>query len=138
MKKKKYGKKLSRSRTARDALMRSMIRALVKHGQIETTLAKAKFAQRNFDKMARLAKKGDLSARRQLLAYLANDKATTDKLFKIMKESKRDGGFLRLIPLPERRGDNSRMAKLVVLDKVDPDKDKKKNKSKDKKEKKNK
>ena len=116
MQKRVKGKKLSRSRTARDALYRSLTRELVKHGKIITTTAKAKGVQVYIEKLTATAKKGGLSERRRVLAKLANDKVTTDALFKLESGFKRESGFTRIIALPKRRGDAADISRLEWID----------------------
>ena len=139
MQKRVKGKKLSRSRTARDALYRSLTRELVIHGKITTTTAKAKGVQIYIEKLTATAKKGGLSERRRVLAKLANDKVTTDALFKLASGFKRESGFTRIIALPKRRGDAADISRLEWTDVVKVEdnnkKDSKKKSSKKEKEK---
>lgn len=116
MRKQVYGKKLSRSKTARDAMYRSLTSALVEYGKIETTEAKAKGVQPYIEKLSRLEKKADLSSRRSVLAKLANDKKTEKGLFDQISIAKRNSGYTRIIPLPRRKGDNTKMARLEWVD----------------------
>jgi len=81
MKKRVRGQKLSRSTTTRRALLRSLSVALVERGKIKTTVAKAKFVLPFTEKLLAKAKKGGLSARRQVMAELANDRRTTGEDF---------------------------------------------------------
>lgn len=113
MRKRLRGKKLSRSKTARDALYRSLTKALFEHGKIETTQAKAKGVIPYMGKLIRIAKKGDLSARRRVLSALANDRKTTDLIINVATNLK-SGSFIKLIPLPPRRGDSALMARLEL------------------------
>ncbi len=120
MKKRIYGKKLSRSRTARDAMYRSLIVALARYGRIETTKAKAKAVQVQVEKLVTTAKKGTLASYRSVLAYLANDKKTAKLLVnEIAPKFKRESGYTRIIPLGQRRGDNTKMARLEWVDQVE-------------------
>lgn len=120
MKKRIYGKKLSRSRTARDAMYRSLIVALVEYGRIETTMAKAKAVQVPAEKLVTTAKKGTLTSYRSVLAYLANDKKTAKLLVnEIAPKFKRESGYTRIVPLGQRRGDNTKMARLEWVDQVE-------------------
>jgi len=119
MRKKVFGRKLSRSRKARRALIKSLIKALIVSGGISTTKAKAKTIQGQIDKLVTLAKKNDLSSRRKVLSFLGNDRELTDRLFlKIVPSFKdRKSGFTRLILLPRRKGDNAEMVRLEWTDK---------------------
>ncbi len=120
MKKRIYGKKLSRSRTARDAMYRSLIVALARYGRIETTMAKAKAVQVQVEKLVTTAKKGTLASYRSVLAYLANDKKTAKLLVnEIVPKFKRESGYTRIVPLGQRRGDNTKMARLEWVDQVE-------------------
>ena len=120
MRKRVFGRKLSRGRKAREALFRSLIRDVVLEGRIVTTTAKAKAVQGQIDKLVTLAKEGTLASRRRILAYLANDRGTTDKLFGPVAETflSRKGGYTRLIPLPTRRGDSAKMTKIEWVEEI--------------------
>ena len=112
-----FGKKLSRGRKAREALFKSLVKALVEHGKITTTRAKAKSIVGQVDKLINLAKQEDLSTRRRVLAYLGNDRKTTDSIFKIApKFTGRKGGYIKMVNLLPRRGD---MAQLVRIEWTD-------------------
>jgi len=110
------GKKLSRATSTRYALMRSLTRALIINGKINTTFAKAKFAQKFVEKLVKKAKENSLSARRRILAETGNDREVTEGLFKSLKESMRKSGFTRIIALPNRKGDAAKMARLELID----------------------
>ena len=130
MKKRKLSIKLSRGSGARKALKRALIAALVKNGKIVTTKAKAKFVQRIFDKIVAKAKTGGLAKRREVLAFLGNDRKTVDGIFnKIIKDvGERKSGFTRMINLPRRRGDNAEMVRLEVVRELKTEKKTKKGK----------
>jgi large subunit ribosomal protein L17 len=117
MRKKVFGRKLSRNTNTRKALFRSIISAFVANGQIETTKAKAKAVQPEIDKLMTLVAKNDLAARRLALKRLGNDKVTVDKLFGELKEltTKRKSGFTRIINLPDRKGDKAPMVKMEFV-----------------------
>ena len=114
MKKKVYGRKLSRSLTARKALFRALIKSLIENDRIETTLAKAKAVQADVERLVAKAKKGGVAKRREVYAYLANDKLTTHKLFTEVVQAFGliNSGFTRIVKLPPRRGDLAEMARL--------------------------
>lgn len=119
MKKRVFGKKLSRSRTAREALYRSLFRSLVVHGAITTTETKAKALTRYADKIVGTAKEDSLESRRRVVARLANDDETAKAVFeKIAPMYKRKSGFTRITPLPKRRGDNTKTAKVEWVKKA--------------------
>lgn len=121
MNKKVFGRKLSRSRSAREALFSALIRSMIKSGKIVTTFAKAKAIQGDLEKMVTLAKKADISSRRRALSYLDNAREVTDLLFQSVGPAfkSRTSGFTRIIPLPPRKGDNSKMSRVEWTEKVE-------------------
>ena len=88
--------------------------------------------------MITYGKKGDLVSRRKALAFLHNDKATVDKIFNDLAKrfENRNGGYTQILKLAERRGDNSLMVLLrLVEEKVQEKEEKKETKKSSKKEK---
>jgi large subunit ribosomal protein L17 len=126
-----YGKNLSRKTAHLVALRRNMASSLFEHGQITTTLQKARHIQRFAEKLITLARKGTLHARRLVIARMQDRDlidAETDefvgtavhKLFDEVapKYSDRPGGYTRIVRTSKRRiGDGG---ELVVLQLVDP------------------
>ncbi|MCI7478573.1 MAG: 50S ribosomal protein L17 [Selenomonadales bacterium] len=108
--------KLGRNSSARKALFKSILTSLFKYERIETTEAKAKEVSGLADQLITLAKRGDLSARRQAAAQLA-DKEVVQKLFGSIAEQFKDrqGGYTRILKLGVRRGD---AAPMVILELV--------------------
>ncbi len=121
MNKKVFGRKLSRSRPAREALFSTLIRAMILNGKMVTTYAKAKAVQGDLEHMITLAKKGDLNSQKRALAYLDNAKEVTELLFKQIGPffAGRQSGFTRIINLPRRRGDNAKMVRVEWTEKVE-------------------
>lgn len=111
-----FYRKLNRDSSARKALFRSMLTSFFKHERIETTETKAKVVSGLADGMITLAKKGDLHARRQVLAYLM-DEEVVKKIFDITapKYKERQGGYTRVIKIGPRRGDAAPMAILELV-----------------------
>jgi len=112
------GKKLSRNSSQRKALFKSLISALVIHGEIKTTESKAKAIRSLVDKLINKGKKGTLHSRRLISAFLQNKKAVSrivDELGPIFAQ--RSGGFSRIIRLGKRRGDDAMMVKLELVEK---------------------
>ena len=109
-------KKLGRDSAHRKAMLRNMVTDLLREGRITTTLARAKEAGRQTEKMITLAKRGDLHARRQALAYIY-DEAVVTKLFEEIGPSyaERQGGYTRILKLGPRQGDNAEMAFLELV-----------------------
>ncbi|MBR2216044.1 MAG: 50S ribosomal protein L17 [Selenomonadaceae bacterium] len=109
-------RKLGRDSSARKALFSSILTSFFEHGRIETTEAKAKEIRGLADRLITLAKRGDLSARRQAIAKLA-DEAVVRKLFDEIagKYAERQGGYTRILKLGPRRGD---AAPMVIIELV--------------------
>ena len=120
MRKMVFGKKLSRGKKGREALLRSLVRAIGISGKIVTTKAKAKAIIGQVDKIVTLAKKGTLDSRRRVLAFLGNDRDTAERLVNTLAPSfsQRNSGYTRIILLPSRKGDNAQMARLEWVDEI--------------------
>jgi large subunit ribosomal protein L17 len=113
----KSGKKLGRDSAHRKALYSNLTGALIEHGRIETTEAKAKAVKPYAEKMITLGKRGDLHARRQALAELrSND--VVHRLFADVapRFAERAGGYTRIIKLGPRQGDAAAMVYLELVD----------------------
>ena len=109
-------RKLGRTSSQRKALLRSQVTSLLYHGKIRTTEAKAKELRKFAENLITLAKRGDLSARRQAIAQLA-DEDVVRKLFDEIasKYADRQGGYTRILKLGVRRGD---AAPMVIIELV--------------------
>lgn len=111
-------RKLGRNSSARKALFKSILTSFFKHERIETTEAKAKEISGLAEQLITLAKRGDLAARRQAIAQLA-DEDVVRKLFSEIVEyegvKSRQGGYTRIMKLGVRRGD---AAPMVILELV--------------------
>ena len=120
MKNKVFGRKLNRSRKSRNALLRSLMRAMVEHSEITTSFYKAKFLQPDAEKIMTLVKKGDLASRRIVMSKLGNDRKTVEKLFGDLARmtKSRGSGFTRITKLPKRKGDFAQMARLEWTEKA--------------------
>lgn len=109
-------RKLGRSSAHRKAMLRNLVTDLFNEGRITTTVTRAKEARRQAEKMITLAKRGDLHARRQVLAYVYDESVVT-KLFDEIAPNYEDrqGGYTRILKLGPRRGDNTEMAFLELV-----------------------
>ena len=115
MKKRKKGRKLSRKRDQRKALLVSLANSLFLKEKIKTTEAKAKEMAGFAEKQITKAKKGDLACQRLLLKLFP--KKTVKKLVKQLglKYKERKGGYTRITKLGPRKGDG---AKMVIIELV--------------------
>lgn len=100
----------------RKAMLRNLVTSLIKENRIQTTETRAREVKSIADKMVTLAKRGDLAARRQALAYMY-DEEVVRKLFDTVgpKYADRQGGYTRIIKVGHRRGD---AAPMVILELV--------------------
>jgi len=109
-------RKLGRPTDHRKAMLRNLVTSLLREERIETTVTRAKETKRMADKMITLAKRGDLHARRQVLAYIY-DEDVVKKLFDEIgpKYADRDGGYTRVLKIGPRRGDAAEMAIIELV-----------------------
>ena len=132
MRHRKQSAKLNRTSSHRRCLMANMLKSLVEHGRIETTVAKAKELRRHADRLVTLAKRGTLASRRAAIAKLMinfnhltpkearqvkqgnlssynTDRKVVKKLFDELsgRYVDRDGGYTRIIRMGSRMGDTA-------------------------------
>lgn len=113
------GRKFGRETDQRRALRRGLIKALIEHQSITTTLARAKEIRRETEKLITIAKKGGLANRRLLIARL-DDIKTADLLMDVIApQVKRDSGYLRIERAGFRKGDNTEMGTISFVDEID-------------------
>ena len=111
------GKKLGRDSAHRKALYSNLAGALITHGRIQTTEAKAKAVKPFAEKMITLGKRGDLHARRKALSELSQDKFLVHKLFEEIapRYADRPGGYCRILKLGPRKSDSTEMVFLELV-----------------------
>lgn len=109
-------RKLGRPTDHRKAMLRNLVTSLLRNGKIQTTETRAKETKRMAEKMITLAKRGDLHARRQVLAYVYDETVVKNLFDEIApKYADRNGGYTRMLKLGPRRGD---AAEIVILELV--------------------
>ena len=110
------GRKLSRYRDQRIALIRGLVAELINHERITTTLAKAKETRVDAEKLITRGKKGTLHQRRLALSQLP-DKRVIEKVFDDVapRYAERAGGYTRIIKLGPRQGDAAAMAIIELV-----------------------
>lgn len=111
------GRRMQRTGAHRQALLKNLSAALLKHEQIVTTLPKAKEMRGYVEKLITLAKKGGLSNRRLAHARLM-DEVQEKKLFEVLAEryADRNGGYTRVIRAGFRDSDAAAMAVIELVD----------------------
>lgn len=103
-------RKFARKTKQRSALYKALATALIDHGRIKTTLAKAKSTSGFVDKLITKAKKGDLPAQR-LIREDIGAKATKKLMTDIgPKFKERNGGYTKVLKLGRRVSDGAEMA----------------------------
>lgn len=141
MRHRKNSFKIASNSSHRRALLANMLKSLVTHERIETTVAKAKELRRHADKLVTLAKKNTLASRRAAIAQLMvrfnsltskearaaregdlsaynDDRQVISKLFDQLatRFCQRDGGYTRITRTASRRtGDNGEMCYIEYL-----------------------
>lgn len=136
------GNRLNRTSGHRRCLFANLLKSLVTHGTIQTTVPKAKALKREADKLITLAKKNTLSAKRQVIGQLMitynqltpkenrnwrtnqdksafnDDRLILEKLFGDLgpRFATRQGGYTRIIRSEERTGDNAETCVIQYLE----------------------
>ncbi len=111
------GRKLNRTASHRKAMFANMACALIKHEQIFTTLPKAKDLRPIVEKLITAGKKGDLAARRLLIARLRDEKMADKVIATLSKRyAERKGGYIRVLKAGFRYGDATPMAIVEFVD----------------------
>jgi large subunit ribosomal protein L17 len=119
MRHRKSGRKLGRDSAHRKALYGNLASALIEHGRIKTTEAKAKEVRPIVEEMITLGKRGDVAAQRHAVALLRS-KAIVHTLFAEVapRFAERPGGYTRIVKIGPRQGDAARMVYLEFVDYV--------------------
>ena len=109
-------RKLGKPTDQRVAMLRAMVTYLLENGQIKTTYTRAKEVAPLAEKMITLAKKSDLAAYRQALAFITKEDVAK-KLFDEIcpKYAERNGGYTRVLKMGPRRGDAAEMALIELV-----------------------
>lgn len=132
--------KLNRTSSHRRCLFANMLKSLIEHERIVTTVPKAKALRRYADRMITLAKKNTLASRRQAIADLMirfnsltpkearlarqgdtsaynGDRKVIEKLFGVLgsRFAERNGGYTRIIKSERRIGDNAQTCVIEYL-----------------------
>jgi large subunit ribosomal protein L17 len=133
--------KLNRTSSHRRCMFANMLKSLIEHGRIETTLPKAKELRRYADKMITLAKQDTLASRRRAIAALMiqfnsltekekrsarngdtsaynGDRKVITELFSVLgpRFLTRQGGYTRIIRNTRRVGDNAQTCIIEYLE----------------------
>jgi large subunit ribosomal protein L17 len=104
------GRKLGREKDQRNALLASLAVALISHGKIKTTTAKAKELRPYIERLVTYAKKGGMQGMR--LVGKTIPRVATQKLVRDIapKYAERKGGYTRIVHLEARKRDAAKIA----------------------------
>ena len=116
MRHRKSVNKLGRDKAHRKATISNLSSQLILNEYIVTSVAKAKACKSFTDRVISIGRKKDEYARRRLNALLRNELAA-DKLITVYSDRYKDrvGGYVRIVKLSNRKGDNSPRAKLFLV-----------------------
>ncbi len=110
-------RKFNRDTNNRKALLRNLVRQLVEHGSITTSEAKAKETKRVADKLIGKAKTDNLATRRKLHTFFGKRDVVNTLIERVAPVfTKRKSGFTRIVKIGSRRGDNSPVVKLELVE----------------------
>ena len=112
----KKGRRFGGDAAHQRLMMANLVASLIAAEGIVTTEAKAKALRPIAEKVITKAKKGGMHRHRQVVSYL-NDKEIAAKLFNEIgpRYAERNGGYLRILKLGPRHGDNAPMAKIELV-----------------------
>jgi len=114
-------RKLNRTSSHRAAMFRNMAVSLLRHEAIKTTLPKAKELRRVVEPLINLGKTPSLANRRLAFDRL-RDREIVGKIFAELgpRYATRNGGYLRILKMGFRLGDNAPMAFVELMDRPEP------------------
>jgi large subunit ribosomal protein L17 len=111
------GRKLSRKQGPRLALYKNLVVSVLRYEKVKTTEAKAKEIRPQVERMITLAKQGDLSARRAVIAALPDEPLVVSKLFDEIapKYADRTSGYTRIVKVGLRQGDAAPIVQIELV-----------------------
>lgn len=113
------GRKFSRERDQRRALLKGLVSSLIEHGKVETTLPKAKELVPAAEVLITKAKSGSLHDRRQIISSTATVAVAHKLVDEIApKLTDRTSGHLRITRTKVRVGDNTQLAEVSFVDDI--------------------
>ena len=117
MRHRQSGRKLNRNSSHRKAMFRNMAASLLDHEVIKSTLPKAKELRRVAEPLITIAK-SDSVANRRLAFNRLRDRDVVTKLFNELgpRYKDRPGGYLRILKMGFRSGDQAPMALVELVD----------------------
>jgi large subunit ribosomal protein L17 len=116
MRHRKKGKILDRKKEPREMMLRNLAASVLIYEKVKTTEVKAKAVKPLVERAITIAKKGDLVARRRLIAILPQKNAVK-KAMEVLGERYKDrpGGYTRIVKLGHRQGDGAKIAQIELV-----------------------
>ena len=116
MRHKVSGKKFNRTTNHRRSMFKNLVQSLLVNEYVETTVPKAKVTIKHAQKLINKAKDGSVHTRRQIIASLF-DKKVANKVVDVLapRYENKPGGFIKMMRLGRRRGDNTMIARLELI-----------------------
>jgi len=116
MKHRIQAKHLNRDSNSRKALFKGLLSSLIQVGEIQTTEAKAKAVKGLVDKVIHRAQEGSVNTRRILARFFGRRDIVNELVDKVAPAMKdRKSGFTRIIRIGRRRGDNTMLVKMELV-----------------------
>jgi len=117
MKHHKNFRKFGREKNQRKSFIKGLSINLIRHGKIETTLARAKEIRPYVERLVTLSKVDSVARRRLVSSRILNQELETKKVFAEYAPKYKDvnGGYLRIVKLGQRIGDGSPMAVIEFI-----------------------
>lgn len=116
MKHRIQAKHLNRDSNSRKALFKSLLSALIQSGEIQTTEPKAKAVKGLVDKVIHRAQEGSVNTRRILARFFGRRDVVNELVDKVAPSMKdRTSGFTRIVRIGRRRGDNTMLVKMELI-----------------------
>src|SRR5512135_1352372 len=111
------GRKLGRKHGPRIALYRNLTVSVLRYERVKTTEAKAKEIRGRVERAITLAKRGDLAARRAVIAEFPNEPLVVNKLFDEIapKYADRTSGYTRIVRIGQRSGDAAEIVQIELV-----------------------
>jgi len=111
------GRKLGRKMGPRLALYKNLTVSILRYEKVKTTQAKAKEIRGQVERVITLAKRGDLAARRAVVAEFPNEPLVVNKLFDEIapKYTDRTSGYTRIVRIGPRLGDAAEIVQIELI-----------------------
>ena len=111
------GRKLGRKQGPRLALYKNLAVSVIRYERVQTTEAKAKEIRGRVERMITIAKRGDLTARRQIAAEMPHEPLVVNKLMTEVAEryADRTSGYTRIVHVGGRHGDGAPIVQIELV-----------------------